>query len=132
MSLVGLLGGASVSAPDYFVALTGAQCSSGSLPSLMLYLLVGSTDISAVRRGYGGIHMKTAGSKGCSQALLLHYLYPFLLCPSVTSPLHALKRVPECMSSHVRMESIKSNQVERKQSLQEAHRSRNKGLHRGS
>lgn len=41
---------------------------------------------------YGGIHMNTAGSKGCSQALLLHYLYPFPLCPSVTSPLHALKR----------------------------------------
>lgn len=36
--------------------------------------------------------MNTAGSKGCSQALLLHYLYPFPLCPSVTSPLHALKR----------------------------------------
>lgn len=88
-------------------------------------LLVGSADIKAGRRADVRIHMNTASSKACSQALPLHSLYPFRLCPSVTSPLCALKRVPECMSTHVRVESIKSHQAERKQSLQEAHRSRN-------
>ena len=68
--------------------------------------MVGSADIGAVRRADVRNHMNTAGSKACSQALPLHSLYPFPLCPSVTSPLCALKRVPECMSTHVRVESI--------------------------
>lgn len=116
------VGRAGCARPGCSVALPGARSGTGPLPSLLhreawdaTLAHGGKCRHCAVRKRSGGTLMNTASCEGGSQALPLALSLP----ASSVSPsplghqpsLHALKNIPECMSSPVRGVRSKGNKL---------------------